>query len=635
MSFGDRWAKSDWRTLGVSNPLAQVAPAFLTVPTLVATMSEAARVGSYFGYNIQAGPYILFGLEADVAGGASHRHIQGIPGTNTNLQRDASGVHTGWDASLRGRAGLLVAPSVQVYATGGAAWQEFGVTGRCIVVDYSWCSVTRGDASSVVKQGWTAGGGIEARFAEHWLARVEYRYSDYGRFDRTLFAGNPEQVKIQTNLRTQTAMVGLAYQFSDSTPSTASSMAMAVKAKAAPLTQPSSWTTTFASDVRYYSWEANRGFPNSVRSAQGSGSGWEVYTPLAMQVVGQTSDNVKVELLARGGWVSARQTTAGLSGGVDTATDTQLTANMTYLGINGFQPFAAMSANLPTGSSNLGGAAALARMDPDLVGIGSFGEGFNIGPTLGFNVSVTSQLVFATSVGYTWRGNYIRENSLSALDPTVQAQTRIEPGHLLTLTETAAFQIGQLATQLTASVSQETATAENGVALYRPGLRYTVSGSWNYSWPEQWGVTNLTAGFSHTARSEVLLGGLPPPVRELVNSSSDLYRVGIQHLFPVGSFAIGPSGTYLHRNHNSYDPVALQFVPEKKRWSVGFVARYAATDAVSFNVRLDRVWTRESENPALGGNKVNVLNGVVLPFVSAPVINGTGWQATGGINASF
>ena len=330
----------------------------------------------------------------------------------------------------------------------------------------------------------------------------------------------------------------------------------------------------------------------------------------------------------------ARQSTAGLSGEVATATDTVLSGTVTYLGFNGVQPFAGISANLPTGRSSLPGTAAFARMDPDLVGLASFGEGFNIGPTLGLSMPVTSTFILTTSAGYTWRGGYDRENSLAATNPTLQAPVRVEPGDVATVTQSVSWQWGQLKTVLTGSISGETATAESGTPIYRPGLRYLASGSFAYNWQE-FGVSTLTAAAAHANRNKVLFNGLPPLVVEALNTNSDVFRVGLQHLFPIGMLAVGPSGSYLFRNHNDYDPTTLQFVPGKERWTAGLLARYVVNDTVTLNVHADHVWTREAENPAPGGNKFSALTGVVAPAVAVPVVNSTGWQVSGGANAKF
>src|SRR5262249_42871932 len=156
----------------------------------------------------------------------------------------------------------------------------------------------------------------------------------------------------------------------------------------------------------------------------------------------------------------AQQRTPGLSGEATTQTDTVLSGTVTFLGINGIQPFAAVIANLPSGRSNLAGTAAFARMDPHLVGLCSFGAGVNIGPTGGFSVPGSKDVILTTSAGYTWRDGYTRENSLTAIDPSVQTPVRGQPGEVATATQTLAWQWGRLGTVLTGSISGESATAE-------------------------------------------------------------------------------------------------------------------------------------------------------------------------------
>ena len=38
------------------------------------------------------------------------------------------------------------------------------------------------ESLSRVRPGWTLGGGVEYAFAPAWSARLEYRYSDFGRY---------------------------------------------------------------------------------------------------------------------------------------------------------------------------------------------------------------------------------------------------------------------------------------------------------------------------------------------------------------------------------------------------------------------------------------------------------------------
>jgi hypothetical protein len=394
------------------------------------------------------------------------------------------------------------------------------------------------------------------------------------------------------------------------------------------------WETTFASEVRYYSWRGDRGTPSTSSTAPGSGS--QLYVPYALQIAGKPAEDFKLVLLGRSGWVRSKQSTAGLSGEVDTITDTVASATLTYLGIAGFQPFVAVSMNAPTGKSALFGSQANARMDPDLVEIGSFGEGWNVGPTVGFNVPVTASLMLTGSVGYTWRGRFDRERSSAEINPAVQSLTSLDPGDVITGTAAVAYQDGPWAWSITGSVSEETTTTENSADLYRAGRRYLGAANVAYTWPERWGQTTLTTAYAHSNRNEVKFLNAAALAAETVNTNSDLYRVGVQHLFIVAeNFAIGPTGSYLHRNNNSYDATTLQFVPAKERWAAGGQARYAVSDKVTLNVRAEHVWVHEDERLAPGGQQFSVLANAFVAGSAVPVVSSTGWMVAAGANAKF
>lgn len=396
----------------------------------------------------------------------------------------------------------------------------------------------------------------------------------------------------------------------------------------------STWTATIASDFRYFSWQSNRGSPHRSAPSDQKGRGSQIYVPFALQLVGRPHDDLKIEILGRGGWVWSRQRTTGLSGEVSTQTDTVASTTFTYYGISGIQPFVSMSFNFPTGRANLSGAAANARMDPDFVEITSFGEGFNFGPTGGFNLPITPNLMLTLSAGYTFRNDFTREASLAATEPVVQARTNVNPGDTLTLSGALGFQIDQLSGSVSASYSLERTTTENGAPLYRAGNRYAITGKFSYNWTEI-GQTNVSASYAHSDRNKVLPAGASSLVTEPFNTNSNVFRVGVEHLFPLEPLWIGPIGSYLYRDRNAYDANTFQFVPAKERWTAGLVARMAAGENVTFNARFEHVWVNERENPADGGQKFSVLAGTQVIASPLPPIVGTGWQAAIGFNLKF
>ena len=401
------------------------------------------------------------------------------------------------------------------------------------------------------------------------------------------------------------------------------------------------WTVTYASEVRYYAWRGTRGTPSNFNGtnipydpAPGSGSQW--YVPMAMQIEGRPANDLKVQFLVRGGWVRSEQSTAGLAGAVETFTDTVMSGTWTYLGLNGIQPFVAMNVNLPTGRSALFGTAANARMDPDLVEIGSFGEGWNIGPTVGASIPITASLIVTGSVGYTWRGPFDRERSTSQTNPTLQVLTRVDPGDVVTGTVSVGYKGGPDSWTVTGAVSQETTTTENGAALYQAGRRFLLSATVSHLWPEHWGQTTVTSSYAHSSPNKVLFAGAPALATEWFNTNSDQARVTVQHLFVIdNTFAAGPIAGYLYRSTNGYNADTLQFVPEKDRWSVGALARKAIAPSVTLNAKVEHVWTREGERIAPNGQLWSVLLNQFVPGSAVPVLNNTGWTVSGGVNAKF
>jgi outer membrane immunogenic protein len=221
VGLGARALESDWDTTSIGNPPG--APFLFSTPGVFDTTDF--RVSGYAGYNWQFATWLL-GIEGDIGWADNKATRAGIPGTfgpggfgpgplAATLALDSSQVKADWDASIRGRVGILAGPSVLLYATGGAAWLNVDASANCTgsPVNASWCVAVRGQTDSSTRFGWTAGAGIEWMFAPSWIARGEYRYSDYGSFDTTFFGATVDQVNASIDLRTHTAYFGISYLF--------------------------------------------------------------------------------------------------------------------------------------------------------------------------------------------------------------------------------------------------------------------------------------------------------------------------------------------------------------------------------------------------------------------------------------
>jgi outer membrane immunogenic protein len=167
--------------------------------------------GGQIGYNWQRDRWV-FGLEADIqaTGQAGNGSAVCAGGTATVLNSACAVGHIGdtvpfnvpafpvtgalaesldWFGTVRGRIGGTVIPTLLVYATGGLAYGEVGVTntvgGNNITgpqgVNGSTVTPFVGGASnSTLKVGWTVGAGVEGVISGNWTAKLEYLYIDLG-----------------------------------------------------------------------------------------------------------------------------------------------------------------------------------------------------------------------------------------------------------------------------------------------------------------------------------------------------------------------------------------------------------------------------------------------------------------------
>ena len=276
--------------------------------------------------------------------------------------------------------------------------------------------------------------------------------------------------------------------------------------------------------------------------------------------------------------------------------------------------------NVPTGTSELTDGAQNARMDPDLVGLSTFGEGFNAGVTGGIRVALSDSVLAGFGVGYTNRGPYDRDmagsSTLGGIGNGVTL-AHLDPGDVVTVNASLAFQLGNFNIQSSGSMSSETQTDSNGTPFYKTGNGYIVESSAVYTWGIDW-ITKLSGMWAHTNKNKVLVDA-PILIVEAFNSNNNLYNVTLEHRFKIDRFSFGPTGGYLFRDHNAWVSSANQFVPQKTRWSAGGVFEFSVTEQISLRTRAERVWVSEGDFPEL----------------SVLATKSTGWLVSGGGTISF
>ena len=188
--------------------------------TNTARLSDSrARLGGYVGFNYQISQFVI-GVEGDGAYDfGSTKRTYGLPGESYlgSAAGDSFSSKSRFDASARGRAGFLMFPSALLYATGGAAFRDASYSATCSSGAASFCSRPEFQSFSGVRTGWTVGGGVEGMITPNLIARVEYRYSDFGSRDLNFF-GTPNGASGdffggRAQLTASTVYAGLAYKF--------------------------------------------------------------------------------------------------------------------------------------------------------------------------------------------------------------------------------------------------------------------------------------------------------------------------------------------------------------------------------------------------------------------------------------
>jgi fibronectin-binding autotransporter adhesin len=407
--------------------------------------------------------------------------------------------------------------------------------------------------------------------------------------DRTRGYAAIAGINFLTDLQTRTTPVAAAAPYTKS------------PAEPAPV-----WTTSATPDIRFDTFSSTRGFPAAGTLSPGSGS--QLYSSVTLSASGTPVENLKVDLSAKPGYVYTRQSTTGLSGSVSTITDTTFSGTFTYTGINGIQPFYSLNLNLPSGRSMLLGSAGNARLDPDFVEVGTFGEGFNIGPTLGVNLPFNDKLTMSISGGYTHHGPYDKDG---LIDPFtfVQAIQQYSPGHDLSASVNLSYQDAPFSTQLSTSYQHETITYLDGTPSYQLGDRYTVSLTEAYTWSALT-QTSFTATVSYIAKNHTLDTSIPAFPVELADSNSINVRLRLDQPFTINAWTVNPFASFVYRDQNSYDPANDLFAPAKTMESIGGSLRYAFSSTSSLQGSVEHFWAHELPAPA----------------ILVPAIDSTGWK---------
>jgi outer membrane immunogenic protein len=192
---------------------------------------EGGFGGAQIGANLQSGAFV-FGIEGDGSWGSIEGDGSFASDVNGNGAADYTwniSTKAEWLATLRGRVGVLVTPTLLLYGTGGVAWAGLS-SDEEVICHAEQClagndPVTVRAKSSETAVGWVAGLGGEWRFAPNWSLKAEWLHHDFGDVD-SHFKGTayPDNDPIPAmagytndsfpgSIVIDTAKVGLNYKF--------------------------------------------------------------------------------------------------------------------------------------------------------------------------------------------------------------------------------------------------------------------------------------------------------------------------------------------------------------------------------------------------------------------------------------
>ncbi len=152
--------------------------------------------GGQVGVNAQYN-WLVVGLEGDFS-------WTGLKGSSTDSIGDKINTNVDWTSTVTGRVGAAF-DRLLVYGKGGLALAD----DQSSFTDLGGNTASNG---SMVRTGWTVGGGLEYALTQNLSAKVEYDYLGFG--NKTMNFTTPlVGVSSNTNLNVQEVKAGLNFRF--------------------------------------------------------------------------------------------------------------------------------------------------------------------------------------------------------------------------------------------------------------------------------------------------------------------------------------------------------------------------------------------------------------------------------------
>jgi hypothetical protein len=418
----------------------------------------------------------------------------------------------------------------------------------------------------------------------------------------------------------------------------------AVLAQTAPGSQPAAEGTAATSvveqDFKFVTWEGTRG-TNIFKPEHGEGT--QFYASLTGAMSVNLANAALWELAAKTGYVWSHHGTQGQEATYDGPTDTVLAAKVTIGGFTNVSPFLSVNMNVPTGESFLPGQRRFVRMDPDLVELGAYGEGFNVNPAVGFTFAPTATFTLSPSIGYAWRGKFDREGGFTTLfnngttsgDDLTITRVGVDPGNALQASLTSVAKIGTSTVEGSFTYVSQSEVSVNGVPVGQTGAGYVASVRAVYPVSQKLSL-DLSGGWSFRERNKVpqtppsttLPFGGGDLIEEAKNSNSNVLIAGLQPIYALtDQLALWMNYSFLWRDQNSYDIIEDRFIPGRVKHSLGLGFDYALSKTAVVSLSGSRFWAHDGAGPV--GTQVTTTTTTASEIL--PERDYTGW--TGVVSA--